>query len=43
MMNRRGVRAVCERADTDNELVLTIRIPRREEVSERREEHLAPA
>ena len=43
MMNRSGVRAVCERADTDNELVLTIRIPRREEVSERREEHLAPA
>ena len=43
MMNRRGVRAVCERADTDNELVLTIRIPRREEVSERREEQLAPA
>ena len=43
MMNRRGVRAVCERADTDNELVLTIRIPRREEASERREEHLAPA
>ena len=42
MMNRSGVRAVCERADTDSELVLTIRIPRREEVSER-EERLAPA
>ena len=33
MMNRRGVRAVCERTDTDSELVLTIRIPRREAAS----------
>ena len=43
MMNRRGVRAVCERTDTDSELVLTIRIPRREGVSEGREEQPAPA
>ncbi len=43
MMNRRGVRAVCERSDTESELVLTIRIPRREGVSERREEQPAPA
>ncbi len=43
MMNRSGVKAVCERSDTDSELVLTIRIPRREEVSEQREERLAPA
>ncbi len=42
MMNRSGVRAVCERADTDSELVLTIRIPRREGVSEH-EELQAPA
>ena len=42
MMNRSGVRAVCERADTDSELVLTIRIPRREGVSAR-EEYLEPA
>ena len=42
MMNRSGVRAVCERADTENELVLTIRIPRREGVSAR-EELQAPA
>lgn len=28
LMNRGGVKAVCERADTDGELVLTIRIPR---------------
>ena len=43
MMNRSGVRAVCERTDTESELVLTIRIPRREEVSGLPEEHLAPA
>ena len=43
MMNRSGVRAVCERSDTDSELVLTIRIPRRERVSEGHEEHPAPA
>ena len=42
MMNRSGVRAVCERADTESELVLTIRIPRREGVSAR-EELQAPA
>jgi ParB family chromosome partitioning protein len=42
LMNRSGVRAVCERADTDSELVLTIRIPRREGVSAR-EELQAPA
>ena len=30
MMKRRGVKAVCERSDTDSELVLTIHIPRRE-------------
>ena len=42
MMNRSGVRAVCERTDTENELVLTIRIPRREGVSAR-EELQAPA
>ena len=42
MMNRRGVRAVCERADTESELVLTIRIPRREGVSEP-EAYSAPA
>ena len=42
LMNRSGVRAVCERADTDSELVLTIRIPRRESVSAR-EELQAPA
>ena len=35
MMNRSGVRAVCERSDTESELVLTIRIPRREAVSAR--------
>ncbi len=28
MMNRSGVKAVCERSDTEGELVLTIRIPR---------------
>jgi len=28
LMNRGGVKAVCERADTEGELVLTIRIPR---------------
>ena len=43
MMNRSGVRAVCERSDTDRELVLTIRIPRWEGVSEGREEQPAPA
>ena len=43
MMNRSGVRAVCERSDTDSELVLTLRIPRRESVSEGREEQPAPA
>ena len=42
MMNRSGVRAVCERSDTESELVLTIRIPRREGVSAR-EELQAPA
>ena len=42
MMNRSGVRAVCERADTESELVLTIRIPRKEGVSAR-EELQAPA
>ncbi len=43
LMNRSGVRAVCERSDTESELVLTIRIPRREGVSEGREEQPAPA
>ena len=42
MMNQSGVRAVCERSDTESELVLTIRIPRREGVSAR-EELQAPA
>ena len=42
MMNRSGVRAVCERTDTESELVLTIRIPRKEGVSAR-EELQAPA
>ena len=35
MMNQSGVRAVCERSDTESELVLTIRIPRREGVNAR--------
>ena len=45
MMNRRGVNAVCERVDTEGELVLTIRIPRtgREHLREEREELVAPA
>ncbi len=45
MMNRSGVRAVCERRETPSELVLTIRIPHgnREGVSSEREEHPAPA
>lgn len=45
MMNRSGVRAVCERRETPSELVLTIRIPHgsREGVSPEREEHPAPA
>ena len=45
MMNRSGVKAVCERTDTEGELVLTIRIPRggREELKDGREELQAPA
>ena len=45
MMNRRGVKAVCERTDTEGELVLTIRIPRtgREGLREGHEELQAPA
>ena len=45
MMNRSGVKAVCERTDTEGELVLTIRIPRagREELRDGREGLQAPA
>ena len=45
MMNRSGVKAVCERADTEGELVLTIRIPRagREELRDGHEGLQAPA
>ncbi len=43
MMNRGGVKAVCEQKDTPGELVLTIRIPHGESVRSAPEELQAPA